>query len=38
MNYEYIRRLSEAYYAHWVYWTLMFLNNLTFIILKFNYD
>jgi len=38
MNYEYMRRLSEAYYAHWVYWTLMFVNNLTFIILKFNYD
>lgn len=37
MHYEYMRRLSEAYYAHWVYWTLMFVNNLTFIILNFQY-
>jgi general stress protein CsbA len=38
MHYEYMRRLSEAYYAHWVYWTLMFLSNLTFIILNFEYN
>ncbi len=37
MHYEYMRRLSEAYYAHWVYWTLMFINNLVFIILNFQY-
>jgi hypothetical protein len=34
MHYEYIRRLSEAYYAHWVYWGLMLINNVTFFMLN----
>ena len=37
MDYEYVRRLSEAYYAHWIYWGLMLINNITFFTLNFNY-
>ena len=37
MHYEYLRRLSEAYYAHWIYWGLMLVNNVTFFILNFFY-
>ena len=37
MDYEYRKRLSEAYYCHWLFWTLMLIDNLVFLILNFSY-
>lgn len=37
MKYEYQKRLSEAFYAHWFFWSLMFIDNLVFLILNFSY-
>lgn len=36
LHFEYIKRLSEGYYTHWLYWMLMFLINFVFLILNFN--
>jgi len=35
LHYEYRKSLSEAYYTHWLYWILMFLQNLVFFYLNF---
>lgn len=36
MNYEYKKRLSEAFYTHWFYWSVMLLNDIAFMILNFS--
>ena len=37
MAYEYQKRLSEALYCHWFYWSTMCLNNLVFLVLNFKF-
>lgn len=37
MRYEYRKRLSEAFYAHWFFWSLMLIDNVVFLILNFAY-
>jgi hypothetical protein len=37
MHYEYKKRLSEAFYSHWFFWTLMFLDYVIFLGLNFQY-
>lgn len=37
MHYEYRKRLSEAHYAHWFFWTSMLIGNVAFLILNFSY-
>jgi len=35
--YEYTKRLSEAFYTHWIYWGGMFIQNIVFFILNFKH-
>ena len=37
MAYEYRKRLSESYYCHWLYWSIMLFNNIVFLLLNFDY-
>jgi hypothetical protein len=37
MSYEYSKRLSEAFYAHWFFWSTMCMNNLVFLVLNYTY-
>ena len=32
MAFEYRKRLSEAFYTHWFYWTVMWVDSLVFLI------
>jgi len=35
LNYEYQKRLSEAFYTHWFFWSMMLINDVVFLILNF---
>ena len=37
MAYEYKKRLSEAVYAHWLFWSTMCLDNAVFLALNYSY-
>lgn len=37
LRFEYRKRLSEAFYAHWFFWSLMLIDNMLFLLLNFQY-
>jgi hypothetical protein len=37
LRFEYRRRLSEAFYAHWFFWSVMLIDNIAFLVINFQY-